>query len=88
MLTLADPMHEFVGGIVGDRVILNRPTGIWSLMADGTGLVQLTTGADGFAGSTGVFACFNRGPALWCVPADGSGPATQVTDNGKFVTGL
>jgi hypothetical protein len=89
MLTLADPMHEFVAGIVGDRVILKQSTGLWSLRADGSGFVHLTTEADGFMiGGAGPFACFNRGPALWCVPADGSGPATKVTENGTFVTGL
>jgi hypothetical protein len=81
-------MHEFVAGIVGDRVILKQSTGLWSLKTDGSGLVQLTTEADEFAGSAGAFACFNRGLALWCVPADGSGPATKVTDAGTFVTGL
>lgn len=88
MLTLADPMHEFVEGIVGTRVMLKRPTGLWSLTAEGSGLVQLTTEADDYTGAAGAFACFARGPALWCVPADGSGPATQVADPGTFVTGL
>jgi hypothetical protein len=88
MLTLADPMHEFMEGIVGDRVIVKRPTGLWSLLADGTGLVQLTTEADDYRGHAGQFACFNRGLALWCVPADGSWTPTQVTDIGGFVTGL
>ena len=81
--------NEFVRGIVDTRIILSRPTGLWSLKADGSGLVQLTTDpSDWFSGSTGPFPCFARGSALWCVPADGSGPATQVTPNGSFVVGL
>jgi len=84
---------EFVSGIVADRVILRRPTGLWSLNADGSGLVQLTADAsDWFSGSTGPFACFTRGSSaqhdLWCVPADGSGLATQVETGAYFVSAL
>lgn len=84
---------EFVSGIVADRVILRRPTGLWSLKADGSGLVQLTNDAsDWLSGSTGSFVCFSRGLSaptdLWCQPADGSGPATQVTTGARFVRGL
>ena len=34
---------EFVMTIIEDRIILQRPTGLWSVQADGHGLVQLTT---------------------------------------------
>jgi hypothetical protein len=87
-----NPQNEFVVGIVTNRVIVARPTGLWSLQANGSGLVQLTQdGSDWFSGSTGPFACFARGPSqpdLWCVPADGSGPATQVATGGVFVSSL
>jgi hypothetical protein len=84
-----NPNNEFVSAIVADRILLRRPTGLWSLQADGGGLVQLTTnGSDWFSGAADDFACFDRSGALWCVPADGSGPATQVTANGRFVVGL
>jgi len=92
MLTLAAP-NEFVSGTIGDRVVLRRPTGLWSMKADGSGLVQLTTDpTDGLDGSTGPFICFQRGPAsqfeLRCVPADGSGPSTHVATGANFVSGL
>lgn len=88
LLTLS-AQNEFVSGIVGDRIILKRPTGLWSLKGDGSSLVQLTSDAsDDPNREAGPFICFARGPALWCVPADGSGPATQVTTNGWFVAGL
>jgi hypothetical protein len=89
-LLALNAQHEFVVGIVNDRVILNRTTGLWSIKADGSALVQLTDRGEKFPviGSAGPFACFTRGPALWCVPADGSAPATKVTDQGEFVTGL
>jgi hypothetical protein len=80
---------EFVAGIVAGRVILQRPTGLWSLSADGRELIQLTDQAEAFSfGAADPFVCFARGSALWCVPADGSGPATKVTDHGQFVAGL
>lgn len=91
MLTL--DQNEFVSWIVGDRVILERTTGLWSLKADGSGLVQLTSDAsDRTNQSTGPFICFARGPAaqpdLWCVPVDGSRLATQVATGAYFVNGL
>ena len=91
LLTLS-AQNEFVSGIVGDRILVIRTTGLWSLKADGSGLVQLTSDpSDWFSGSTGPFACFARGPSqpdLWCVPADGSGLATQVATGAYFVSGL
>jgi hypothetical protein len=91
MLTL--DQNEFASWIVGDRVILKRPTGLWSLKEYGSELVQLTSDAsDSPNREAGHFICFARGssaqPDLWCVPADGSGPATQVTTRAYFVTGL
>ena len=91
LLTLS-AQNEFVSGIVGDRILVIRATGLWSLKADGSGLVQLTSDpSDWFSGSTGPFACFVRGPSqpdLWCVPADGSGVATHVATGAVFVSGL
>lgn len=78
---------DFVVGIVDARIILQRATGLWSVKADGSELVQLTPDAGSFS-TVGPFACFNRGAALWCVPADGSAEPTKVTDHGTFVTGL
>jgi hypothetical protein len=81
---------EFVMAIVGDRIVLQRTTGYWSIKADGSGLIQLTTEDPAFEAvhAVGPFACFNRGEALWCVPADGSAPPTKVTEKGTFVVGL
>lgn len=92
-MLLLSAQNDFVSGIVADRVILRRPTGLWSIKADGSGLVQLTADtSDWFSGSTGPFACFTRGSSaqhdLWCVPADGSGLATQVDTGAYFVSGL
>lgn len=81
---------DFVMAIIENRIILQRPTGLWSVQADGSELVQLTTEDHAFEAvhAVGPFACLNRGAALWCVPVDGSGPATKVTDQGTLVTGL
>ncbi|ULA63589.1 MAG: conserved exported protein of unknown function [Nitrospira sp.] len=92
-LLLLSAHDDFVVGFVADRIILRRATGLWSLKADGSGLIQLTSnGFDWFSGSTGSFACFARGafsqPDLWCVPADGSGAATSVALEAYFVSGL
>ena len=81
--------NEFVIGIVNDRIILQRTTGIWSIQADGSELVQLTPDVNTFSvGAAGPFACFARGEGLWCVLADGSAEPTKVTDQGQFVAGL
>lgn len=85
--------NEFVSWIVEDRIILKRPTGLWSLKIDGGSLVQLTGDAsDSTNREAGPFICFARGlsapPDLWCVPVDGSGVATQVATGAYFVTGL
>ena len=87
ILTL-EAQAEFVIGIVDDRIILLRPSGVWSVQSDGSNLIQLTNQRDEFAGSAGSFACLGRGDALWCVPVDGSAEARQVTDEGTFVAGL
>jgi hypothetical protein len=81
---------EFVMALVEGRIILQRPTGLWSIQAAGSELRQLTTEDHAFeaVNAAGPFTCFNRGSALWCVPADGSGPATQVTADGRFVAEL
>ena len=84
--------NEFVTVLVGDRMVLIRSNGLWSMKADGSGLVQLTDDtSDRPTGSTGPFVCFQRGssqPDLWCVPADGSGGATQVAAGALFIGGL
>jgi hypothetical protein len=85
--------NEFVTLIVGDRAVLRRATGLWSIRADGSGLRQLTNDAsDSPTGSAGSYVCFQRGPFslpdLWCVLADGSGAATHVAQGAFFVSGL
>jgi hypothetical protein len=86
LLTLSY-LGDFVLGVVGERVIIRRGSSLWSIRADGSGLVQLTSGViestfDVLA--AGEWACFDRTPIahgqrdLWCVPADGSGPAQPV----------
>lgn len=81
ILTLS-VQSDFVEGIVGSRVILTRATGLWSIHADGSSLVQLTAGTDRFGGASGAFVCFERGPSdqrdLWSVAADGSAPAVPI----------
>ncbi|BFU96372.1 MAG: exported protein of unknown function [Nitrospira sp.] len=94
------------GGVVGSRVIFERvmgsnamtsPRALYSVQADGTGLVQLTPGTslDEFAGAAGGFACFERTQSgqrdLLCVPADGSAPAAPIAATSAdeyFIVGL
>jgi len=94
------------GGVVGSRVIFERvmgsnvmtsPRALYSVQADGTGLVQLTPGTslDEFAGAAGGYACFERTQSgqhdLLCVPADGSAPASPIAATSAdeyFITGL
>jgi len=92
MITLS-AQNEFVSSVVGERVILQRSTGLWSMTANGDGLVQLTNdSADQPNGPAGPFICFQRGPLsqpdLWCVPADASGSATHVATGASYVSGL
>lgn len=86
LLTLSY-LGDFVLGVVSERVIIRRGSSLWSIRADGSSLVQLTSGViestfDVLA--AGEWACFDRTPIahgqrdLWCVPADGSGPAQPV----------
>jgi len=87
------PEDDSFAGVVGARVIFERvmgpnilssPRALYSVQADGSGLVLLTTGTtqDEFVGAAGDFACFERTQGnqrdLWCVPADGSAPAQPV----------
>lgn len=101
------PEDDSFAGVVGTHVIFERvmgpnimtsPRALYSVQADGSGLVQLTSGTtqDEFAGAVGDFACFERTQGnhqrdLWCVPADGRTPAMPIatTDMDEyFVTGL
>ncbi|HEU4683417.1 MAG TPA: hypothetical protein VFS39_02820 [Nitrospira sp.] len=90
---LALSADEFVSWFVQDRMIIKRQNGLWSVKADGSGLIQLTTdSSDSSNQAAGSFICFQRGPVnepdLWCVPADGTGPATHVAKGAYFVSGL
>lgn len=84
MLTLSY-LNDFVLGVVGERVVLRLGASLWSIRADGTGLVQLTFDVPETTFqvlAAGGWACFDRTVSgqqdLWCVPADGSGPAQPV----------
>lgn len=98
------PEEDSFAGVVGTRVIFERvmgpsimssPRQLYSVQADGSGLVPLTPGTerDEFAGAAGDFACFERSQGdqrdLWCVPADGRTPAAPIATTGAdeyFVT--
>jgi hypothetical protein len=88
LLTLGQ--DEFVLAIVGNRIILQRATGLWSVLADGRDLVQLSESANrfSFVGVSNALGCFLRGSQLWCVPVDGSAAAIQVADKAKAIIGL
>lgn len=76
---------EFVDLIIGDLLIIRRPSGTWSLDLNGT-LKQLGTiaGDSGFV-SVGNAVCLNRVAAVWCMPLDGHGEAVKIADTGRVV---
>lgn len=81
LMTMTD--SEFVDLIVGDLIIVRRPSGTWSLDLNGT-LTKLGTvaGDAGFI-AVGNAVCLNKGTAVWCMPLDGTGQAVKIADVGK-----
>ncbi|TKB88568.1 MAG: hypothetical protein E8D41_16385 [Nitrospira sp.] len=77
--------NEFVDLIVGDLIIVRRPSGTWSLDLNGT-LTKLGTvvGDSGFI-AVGNSVCVTKVTAVWCMPLDGSGPQVKIANNGKVV---
>ncbi|MEO7862773.1 MAG: hypothetical protein ABIU05_20520 [Nitrospirales bacterium] len=76
--------NEFVDTVVGDLIIVRRPTGTWTLELNGT-LKRLgaTTGLDHFQ-VVGNAICSDFGD-VWCMPLDGSKPEVRIDRNGKIV---
>jgi hypothetical protein len=83
LMTMTD--SEFVQLVVGDLLIVQRPTGTWTLDLNGT-LKQIGA-VQGFSGFrvVGNAVCLNRAPAVWCMPLDGSTPAVKIADDGQVV---
>ena len=83
LMTMTD--NEFVDLIVGDLLIVRRPSGTWSLDLNGT-LTKLGTvvGDSGFI-AVGGSVCLNKGTAVWCMPLDGQGQAVKIANDGKVV---
>ncbi len=77
--------NEFVDLIVGDLIIVRRPSGTWSLDLNGT-LTKLGTvvGDSGFI-AVGNSVCMTKVTAVWCMPLDGAGPQVKIADEGKVV---
>ena len=83
LMTMTD--SEFVETIVGDVVIVRRPSGTWTLDLNGA-LKQLGTVALDFnVTAVGNAVCGNTRNAVWCMPLDGSGPQVKIADNGRVV---
>lgn len=82
LTTLTD--NEFVDTIVGDLIILRRPSGTWSLDLNGN-LTRLgsTPGLDMFA-VVGDRICSDIGEVK-CMPLNGSGPEVRIATNAKIV---
>ena len=83
LLTMTD--SEFVDLIVGDLLIVRRPSGTWSLDLNGR-LTKLGTvvGDSGFV-AVGDAVCVTKVTAVWCMPLDGSGPQVKIADEGNVV---
>lgn len=83
LMTMTD--SEFVDLIVGDQIIVRRPSGTWRLDLNGT-LTKLGTvvGDSGFI-AVGDSVCVTKVTAVWCMPLDGSGPQVEIASEGKVV---
>jgi len=83
LMTMTD--NEFVDLIVGDLLIVRRPSGTWSLDLNGK-FTKLGTivGDSGFV-AVGDAVCVTKVTAVWCMPLDGSGPQFKIADQGKVV---
>ena len=85
-MTMTD--SEFVQLVVGDRLLVRRPSGSWMLDLLGS-LTQIGTvaGDSGFI-EIGNAVCLNRGAVAWCMPLDGQGQAVKITDTGRVIGAL
>ena len=83
LMTMTD--SEFVQLVVGDLLIVRRPTGTWSLDLNGT-LTKLgsVVGDSGFI-AVGDAVCVTKVTAVWCMPLDGAGPQVKIADEGRVV---
>lgn len=83
LMTMTD--NEFVDLIVGDLLIVRRPSGTWSMDLNGK-LTKLGTivGDSGFVAVSDA-VCVTKVTAVWCMPLDGSGPQVKIADEGKVV---
>lgn len=86
IMTMTD--SEFVQLVIGDRLLVRRPSGSWMLDLNGT-LTQFgnIAGDSGFI-AVGNAVCLNKGAAAWCMPLDGQGPAVKIADTGKVIGAL
>lgn len=86
LMTMTD--SEFVQLVVGDRLLVRRPSGSWMLDLLGS-LKQIGTvaGDSGFI-EIGNAVCLNRGAVAWCMPLDGQGQAVKITDTGRVIGAL
>lgn len=82
LMTMTD--NEFVETMVGDTIIIRRPTGTWILDLNGN-LKQIGTkpGLDFFR-VVGDSICSDFGE-IWCLPIDGSRAEVRIDRNGKFL---
>lgn len=82
LMTMTD--NEFVETMVGDTIIIRRPTGTWTLDLNGN-LKQIGTkpGLDFFR-VVGDSICSDFGE-IWCLPIDGSRAEVRIDRNGKFL---
>ena len=81
LMTMTD--SEFVETIVGDVIVVRRPSGTWTLNLSGT-LKQL----DSIAGLRGFVAVGNAicsTDPVWCMPLDGSATAVKIANDGNVV---
>lgn len=81
LMTMTD--SEFVEIIIGDVIVVRRPSGTWTLNISGT-LKQLDNiaGLDGFVAVGNAICSTNP---VWCMPLDGSAPAVKIANEGKVV---
>lgn len=82
LTTMTD--NEFVETMVGDTIIIRRPTGTWTLDLNGN-LKQIGTkpGLDFFR-VVGNSICSDFGE-IWCLPIDGSRAEVRIDRNGRFL---
>jgi hypothetical protein len=75
--------NEFVELVVGDLLIVRRPSGTWTLDLNAK-LTQIGTVQVFDPVIVGNAVCVSVG-TIWCMPLDGSGPQVKIADDGKVV---